>query len=85
MDFVRIGSWRWLRWPDSEQTKFCVPVVYDPLEAHVHWIDEDMKRETIEAKRKGKKFPEVNRIYDDYKLSPKLLNQDPGSVKEASE
>jgi microcin C transport system substrate-binding protein len=85
VDFVRIGSWRWLRWPDSEQTKFCVPVVYDPLEAHVHWIDEDMKRETIEAKRKGKKFPEVNRIYDDYKISPKLLNQEPRSVEEVSE
>lgn len=85
VDFVRVGSWRWLRWPDSEQTKFCVPVVYDPLEAHVHWIDEDMKRETIEAKRKGKKFPEVNRIYDDYKISPKLLNQEPGSVEEVSE
>lgn len=85
VDFVRIGSWRWLRWPDSDQTKFCVPVVYDPFEAHVHWIDEDMKRETIEAKRKGKKFPEVNRIYDDYKISPKLLNQEPASVGEVPE
>jgi microcin C transport system substrate-binding protein len=70
VDFVRMGSWRWLRWPDSEQTRFCTPVVYEPLEAHVHWIDEDMKKETIEAKRNGRKFPEVNRIFDDYRSHP---------------
>ena len=70
VDFVRMGSWRWLRWPDSEQTRFCAPVVYEPLEAHVHWIDKDMKKETIEAKRKGRKFPEVNRVFDDYRSHP---------------
>jgi microcin C transport system substrate-binding protein len=71
VDFVRMGSWRWLRWPDSEQTRFCTPVVYEPLEAHVHWIDKDMKKETIEAKRNGRKFPEVNRVFDDYRSHPK--------------
>lgn len=71
VDFVRMGSWRWLRWPDSEQTRFCAPVVYEPLEAHVHWIDEDMKKETIDAKRNGRKFPEVNRVFDDYRSHPK--------------
>lgn len=70
VDFVRMGSWRWLRWPDSEQTRFCAPVVYEPLEAHVHWIDEDMKKETIDAKRNGRKFPEVNRFFDDYRSHP---------------
>jgi microcin C transport system substrate-binding protein len=69
-DFMRIGSWRWLRWPDSEQTRFCVPVVYEPFEAHVHWIDDEMKKETLEAKRNGKTFPEVNRIFDDYRIIP---------------
>lgn len=67
-DFVRIASWRWVRWPDSEETRFCPPIVYDPLEAFVHWIDEDIKAETIEARRKGKTFPEVNRIFDDYRF-----------------
>jgi len=66
-DFVRVASWRWIRWPDCEETRFCPPIVYDPLEAFVHWIDEDVKVETMEAKRSGKTFPEVNRIFDDYR------------------
>ena len=66
-DFVRVASWRWLRWPDCEETRFCPPIVYEPLEAYVHWIDEEMKEETMEAKRSGKTFPEVNRIFDDYR------------------
>ncbi|MES2981955.1 MAG: ABC transporter substrate-binding protein [Verrucomicrobiota bacterium] len=85
VDFVRIGSWRWLRWPDSEQTRFCVPVVYDPLEAHVHWIDDDIKKETIEAKRKGKKFPEVNRVFDHYRTVPQTTNQDSATQEEVPE
>ena len=66
-EFVRIASWRWLRWPDCEETRFCPPVVFEPLEAFVHWIDEDIREETMEAKRNGKTFPEVNRIFDDYR------------------
>lgn len=67
VDFVRVASWRWLRWPDCEETRFCPPVVYEPLEVHVHWIDEAMQQETMNAKREGKTFPEVNRIFDDYR------------------
>jgi microcin C transport system substrate-binding protein len=68
VDFVRVGSWRWLRWPDSEETRFCPPIVYEPLEVHVHWIDEEMRAETLEAKRAGRSFGEVNRIFDDYRF-----------------
>ena len=32
VDFIRIGSWRWVRWPDCETTRFSPPVVYDPHE-----------------------------------------------------
>ncbi len=66
-DFLRYASWRWVRWPDCEETRFCPPIVYDPLEASVHWIDVDMQEITIEAKRSGKTFPEVNRIFDEYR------------------
>lgn len=66
-DFIRIASWRWLRWPDSEETRFSPPIVYDPREAFVHWIDEEIKEETMEAKRKKNSFPEVNKIFDDYR------------------
>ena len=68
VDFVRVGSWRWVRWPDSEETRFCPPVIYEPLEIHVLWIDDEMKTETIDAKRSGKTFGEVNRIFDDYRF-----------------
>jgi len=67
VDFVRVGSWRWIRWPDCEETRFCPPVVYEPLEASVHWIDEEMQAETMDARRSGKTFEEVNRIFDDYR------------------
>ncbi len=67
-DFSRMASWRWIRWPDCEETRFCPPIVYDPLEAFVHWIDEDIRKETMDAKRAGKTFPEVNRIIDTYRF-----------------
>lgn len=64
VDFVRIGSWRWLRWPDSETTRFSPPMVYDPHEAHVHWIDGNIRTETLAARRAGRGFPESTRIID---------------------
>jgi microcin C transport system substrate-binding protein len=67
VDFVRVGSWRWVRWPDCDETRFCPPVMYEPVEVHVHWIDEEMKEETMKARREGKAFEEVNRIFDDYR------------------
>ncbi len=67
VDFVRVGSWRWVRWPDCEETRFCPPVMYEPLEVHVHWVDEEMMDETMAARRDGKTFEEVNRIFDDYR------------------
>lgn len=82
-DFVRVGTWRWVRWPDSEETRFCPPVVYEPLEAFVHWIDEDMKEETMDARRSGKTFPEVNRIFDDYRYpsSKQAAEEEDGEVE----
>ena len=70
VDFVRIGSWRWVRWPDCETTRFSPPVVYDPHEAFVFWIDEDIAKETQAARRSGKSFPESTRVVDDYRVKP---------------
>ena len=67
VDFVRVASWRWLRWPDCEETRFSPPVVYEPLESYAYWIDEDVLEETMQAKRDKKSFPEVNKIVDDYR------------------
>ncbi len=70
VDFVRIGSWRWVRWPDSEFTHFSPPVVYDPHESFVFWIDEEMKQETLAAKRAGRSFPESIKTVEDYRIQP---------------
>jgi microcin C transport system substrate-binding protein len=70
VDFVRVGSWRWVRWPDSENTRFCPPVVYNPHEVFVFWIDEDIRTETQAARRSGKTFPESTRVVDVYREQP---------------
>lgn len=54
--YARMAFWRWVRWPDSQNTKFCYPVVYDPLESHLYWIDHSIKEETLAGKRKGISF-----------------------------
>ena len=64
IDFIRIGSWRWVKWPDCETTRFSPPVVYDPHEAFVLWIDEKTKAETQAAIRAGQSFPESTRTVD---------------------
>lgn len=70
VDFVRIGSWRWVKWPDCENTRFSPPVVYDPHEVFVFWIDEAVKAETQSARRTGKSFPESIRTIEDYRVKP---------------
>ena len=81
-DFIRMASWRWLRWPDCEETRFCPPIVYEPIEASVHWIDEEIMEETLDAKRAGKTFPEVNRIFDDYRYPESDQAPEPESAPE---
>lgn len=69
VDFVRVGSWRWVRWPDCPETRFSPPVVYDPHESFVFWIDEGLRRETQAARRSGRSFGESTRVVDDYRES----------------
>ena len=70
VDFVRVGSWRWVKWPDCDTTHFSPPVVYDPHEVFVFWIDEKLKTETQAARRSGKSFPESTRTVDNYRTPP---------------
>ncbi|NWK55736.1 ABC transporter substrate-binding protein [Verrucomicrobiaceae bacterium N1E253] len=66
-NFVRIGSWRWVRWPNTKATPFNNPVISDPLESYVFWIDQDIQKQTQQAVQQGKPFPEVQRIIDQFK------------------
>lgn len=61
--FVRCGYWRWVQWPDD----FNVKQIRDLYSSYVFWIDEDMKKETLKARRVGKTFPEQNLIFDQYR------------------
>ncbi len=67
-EFVRIGCWRWMRWPDTEETRFCAPHYYSPLDSYLFWIDEEVKQDTLSAKRVGKAFPEVQKVIEEYRL-----------------
>ena len=71
-EFSRVGCWRWLRWPDSEFTEFAPPKVYVPMESYVYWVDEDMIKETLEAKRSGKAFPEVEEEKSRYQIKTEV-------------
>lgn len=70
VNFNRIGSWRWVRWPDCANTRFSPPVVYDPHEVFVFWVDDKIKQETLAARRSGKAFPEVTKTIDAYREKP---------------
>lgn len=60
-NYWRVAYWRWVKWPEKT---FNVAASELPTSNHVHWIDEDVKRETIEAMRAGKSFPEVDLVFD---------------------
>ena len=84
VDFVRIGSWRWVKWPDCENTHFSPPVTYEPHETHVLWIDQKVKEETQAARRAGKVFPESTKVVDNYRVdSSEDQEQEPAETPPA--
>ena len=66
-EFARVANWRWVRWPDTPETRFSPPLAYIPLEGYCYWIDPEMKKETLAARKSGKEFPEVERVVEDYR------------------
>jgi microcin C transport system substrate-binding protein len=62
-DFYRVGYWRWYRYPED----FNLRHSNYSGEFFVHWIDEDMRRETLEARKRGETFTPEIRVYDQYK------------------
>jgi len=65
--YRRIAYWRWLKWPNSKYTQFADPKTYSPDESYYYWIDEDIKKETIKAKRAGKELGEKVHVFDRYR------------------
>ena len=63
-DFYRLAYWRWVRWPEQHNVR----ISDEPEMSYVFWIDEDLKKETQAAMKNGKTFPEVNNVYDFYRV-----------------
>lgn len=61
--FYRLGYWRWVRYPDYFNHKH----TRSASQFFVHWIDEDIKRETLQARKEGRSFdPQIN-YFDKWK------------------
>lgn len=63
--YYRCGYWRWLCFPDDFNLKHSD---YH-TQYYIHWIDEDIKKETLAAKKDRKQFPPQILIFDQYKTN----------------
>jgi len=61
--YVRIGHWRWLRYPDFFNHRH----ILDPGELWVHWIDTELKEAVQAARKSGETFPPMINVYDKWK------------------
>lgn len=59
--YTHIACWRWIRWPESP-TRFCSSRIYNPLESHLYWVDERMKKETLDARLRDIPFEERHHV-----------------------
>lgn len=57
------ASWRWVRWPEDFNVRYSSYAE----DAFVHWIDMDMKEETLAARRAGQRFELQINVYDQYR------------------
>ena len=61
--FFRVGYWRWVGWPEGFSYKYS----QSAGELFVHWIDEEARRETLDARKSGKAFSPQIRVYDQWR------------------
>ncbi|MEO1856790.1 MAG: ABC transporter substrate-binding protein [Rubritalea sp.] len=81
--YVRMGNWKWVQWPQTNLYEFCVPNVYLPTESYLYWIDEDLKKKILAAKKTGEKLPETNHFFDLYRKGiPKLEELEKRSINQ---
>jgi microcin C transport system substrate-binding protein len=68
-DFFRMGHWRWMRYPEGfSHMRTTLSGSFDDL--FVHWIDTDLKEETLAARRDGRTFEQQIRVYDQFRVVP---------------
>jgi microcin C transport system substrate-binding protein len=68
--FYRVAFWRWLQYPDD----FNVKLSRSAGEYFLAWIDPDLKKETLEARKSGTKFEPAIKVYDQY--APKEIQEE---------
>lgn len=56
--FRRFAQWRWVRWPDTPECRFCPPGYYDPLDSHLYWIDNELYHQVQRFRKKDATYPE---------------------------
>lgn len=60
--FFRLGYWRWVRYPDYFTHKHAAGA----SELYVHWLDPEMKEETLAARKSGRTFAPSITVYDQW-------------------
>ena len=63
MPFYRSGFWRWIKWPKG----FNVRLSQGSMDQGLAWIDEDTKKETLDARAANKTFPPSITVHDQWK------------------
>jgi len=61
--FYRLGHWRWVRYPEFFNHKHSGSAG----EYHVHWLDSNIRAETVEAQQDNQSFGPAINIYDQFK------------------
>jgi microcin C transport system substrate-binding protein len=73
----RVAFWRWVQYPDD----FNVKLSASSGEWFLSWLDLDIKKETLEARKSGKTFEPVIKVYDQY--APQSVTEDSTLVGKA--
>ena len=61
--FYRSGYWRWIKWPKD----FNVRMSETSIQYGLNWVDEDVKKETLDARAAGRTYPPSIEVYDKWK------------------
>ncbi|MEH6586659.1 MAG: extracellular solute-binding protein [Halioglobus sp.] len=61
--FFRVGHWRWVKYPEFFTHKHA----NGAGQLYVHWIDSDLKKATLQARKEGETFEPAIRVYDQWK------------------
>lgn len=64
--YTREAHWRWLKYPTPAMTKN-TQALFSVVDLATFWIDEGVKKETLSAMKKGKKFEPVSVVDETYK------------------